>query len=189
MNEDKSNQNKKQDDRTGDEKPEKTAEEKLAECQKQAEEYLNGWKRERADFENYKKDEAKRLEEFAKFANESLVLELISLTDEADIALKLMPEDVKTNHPNWVKGIEEIRRKFDEFLKANGVLRIKTAGEKFNPSLHEAAETVPAEKEADRVVEEIRAGYTLHGKVIRPAKVKIGGEIKNKSEEQTTGGE
>jgi molecular chaperone GrpE len=155
-------------------------------CCKQAEEYLNGWKRERADFENYKKEEAKRLEEFAKFANEGLLLELIPLADEAEIALKLMPEDIKTNHPNWVKGVEEIRKKFNEFLEIKGVSRIKTVGEEFNPSMHEAVGTVPTDGKSGIIVEEIRAGYTLHGKVIRPARVKISEEIKRK--EQTADG-
>ena len=77
MDEEKNNQNKKQDNQAGDEKTEKTVEEKLAECQKQAEEYLNNWKRERADFINYKKDEAKRLEEFVKFGNEGLFWKLL----------------------------------------------------------------------------------------------------------------
>jgi molecular chaperone GrpE len=181
------NQNKKQDNQTGDEATKDTLEEELARCQKQAEEYLNGWKRERADFENYKKEEAKRLEEFAKFANKSLLLELISLADEAEIALRLMPEDVRTNHPNWVKGVEEIRKKFNEFLETKGVSRIKTVGEEFNPSLHEAVETVPADGKSGMVVEEVRAGYTLHGKVIRPARVKISEEIKRK--EQAADGE
>lgn len=173
----------------GDEKTQNNLTRESKICCKQAEEYLNGWKRERADFENYKKDETKRLEEFAKFANEGLILELISLADEADIALKLMPEDVKTNHPDWVKGVEEIRRKFNEFLEANGVSRIKTVGEEFNPSLHEAVETISTDGRSGMIVEEVKAGYTLHGKVIRPARVKISEEIKNKSEKQTTGAE
>jgi len=171
----------------GDEKTQNNLTRESKICCKQAEEYLNGWKRERANFENYKKEEAKRLEEFAKFANEGLLLELIPLADEAEIALKLMPEDIKTNHPNWVKGVEEIRKKFNEFLETNGVFRIKTVEEEFNPSLHEAVETVPTDGKSGIVVEEVRAGYTLHGKVIRPARVKISEEIKIK--EQTAGGE
>jgi len=186
------NQNKKQDKQTQttDEKAinsPNNVEDELTKCRREAEEYLNGWRRERASFENYKKEEAKRLEEFEKFANESLLLELIPLADEAEIALKLMPQDVKTNYPNWVKGVEEIRKKFNEFLEANGVFRIKTVGEEFNPSLHEAVETVPADGKSGIVVEEVRAGYTLHGKVIRPARVKISEEVKKK--EQTAGGE
>ena len=155
---------------------------------------MNGWKRAKADFLNYQKDETKRLEEFTKFANESLILELISLADEADIALKHMPKEIKENHYDWVSGAIEIRKKFDEFLEKNGISKIKTIGEIFNPALHEAVavssdlspevltkeeasreerEIIAVEKEADRVIEEVSAGYIMHGKVIRPARVKI----------------
>ncbi len=140
----------------------KTAEPgELEVCQKQAEEYLNNWKQERADFINYKKDEAKRLEEFVKFANEGLILEVIEILDDLEIALK---------HGNGdSNGLRQIMKKFTDWLKKYGVETIKVTGEKFNPLLHEAIET---EKEGDSI-EEIRAGYTMHGKVIRPARVKL----------------
>lgn len=143
---------------------EEKPEQKLEEYQKQAEEYLNNWKRERADFINYKKDEAKRLEEFAKFANEGLILEVIEILDDLEIALKHSSSDFN--------GLNQIMKKFGDWLKKYGVERIKVAGEKFNPELHEAVESSAKEGE----LEEIRAGYTMHGKVIRPARVKI---IKN----------
>ena len=130
-------------------------------CKKQAEEYLNNWKRERADFINYKKDEAKRLEEFFKFANEGLILEVIEVLDDLEIALK---------HGNGGSGgLRQIMKKFTDWLKKYGVEKIKVDGEKFNPLLHEAIET---EKEGDSI-EEVRPGYTMHGRVIRPARVKI----------------
>src|SRR3990167_9193126 len=53
-----------------------------------AEEYLNNWKRERADFLNYKKDEARRIEEFAKFANEAVILEVLEIVDDLEIAAR-----------------------------------------------------------------------------------------------------
>lgn len=184
MSEEKDNQNKKRDSgannedlpaRTG---AEKIIEEKLADCRKQAEEYLNGWKRTKADFLNYQKDEAKRLEEFAKFANEDLILQLIPLADEADIALAHIPKEVRENHPDWVSGAMEIRKKFNGFLEGNGISKIKTVGEVFSPSLHEAVETVESDRKPGEIMEEVRAGYTLYGKVIRPARVKISKEIK-----------
>src|SRR3989344_1614731 len=118
---------------------------------KQNEEYLNNWKRERADFINYKKDEAKRLEEFAKFANEDLVLETIEILDDLELAVKELKD----------MGLEQIIKKIDDLFKKYGVERIDVSG-KFNPGLHEAVET---EKEGTKMVE-VRAGYTMHGQVI-----------------------
>ena len=159
MSEKQDDQNKKQDSPAGDEKTEKTAEEKLAECQKQAEEYLNNWKRERADFINYKKDEAKRLEEAIKFGNEVLLLEIIEIADDLEAGAKHQPEN---------EGIARISKKLHDLMARYGIERIKVEDEKFNPAEHEAVEDGEGDK-----LEEVRAGYTLYGKVIRPARVKI----------------
>lgn len=122
------------------------------------EEYLNNWKRERADFINYKKDEARRLEEFVKYANEDLILEIIELIDDMELVAK---EVIGV-------GLEHVVKKFSELFKKYGVERISIDGQ-FDPALHEAVET---EKEGTKMVE-VRAGYTMHDKVIRPARVKI----------------
>ena len=150
------NNQTKNDDIQEEERPEQ----KLEECQKQAEEYLNNWKRERADFINYKKDEAKRLEEFVKFANEGIILEIIELIDDLEEAAKHDKDG----------GLKQVMAKFTDWLKKYGIERIKVEGEKFNPELHEAMES--SEPEGSKM-EEVRDGYTLYGKVIRPARVKI----------------
>ena len=123
-----------------------------------AEEYLNNWKRERADFLNYKKDEVKRLSEFAKFANEAVLSEVMELMDDLETASK----DIEN------PGLNQIVKKFEEFLKKHNIERIDTKGA-FDPLLHEAVST----EEGGDKIEEVRAGYTMHGKVIRPARVKI----------------
>ncbi|MEX1063839.1 MAG: nucleotide exchange factor GrpE [Candidatus Paceibacterota bacterium] len=154
-------------------KPQKQNKE-LEDCKKQTEEYLNGWKRAQADFINYKNSEGQRMEEFAKFANEGLMAGLIELADEADLAWQHMPEDVKKDNQDWVSGASEVRKKFYEFLEKQGLEKIKTVGEDFNPLMHESVGEVPAENtDSGKVVEEVRSGYTLHGKVVRPARVKI----------------
>ena len=139
-------------------KNEIVAEETPVETADKAEEYLNNWKRERADFINYKKDESRRMEEFARFANEDLVLEMMELVDDLEIVAKEVPG----------VGLEHVSKKFSELFKKYGVERINMEGQ-FNPALHEAVET---EKEGTKMVE-VRAGYTMHGKVIRPARVRI----------------
>lgn len=138
--------------------PRQGREETSVEVTDKTEEYLNNWKRERADFLNYKKDEARRVEEFVKFANEDLVLEMMELVDDLEIAAREVPG----------VGLEHVVKKFSELFKKYGVERISIDGQ-FNPALHEAVET---EKDGTKMVE-VRAGYMMRDKVIRPARVKL----------------
>src|SRR3989344_2640233 len=126
-----------------------------------AEEYLNNWKRERADFLNYKKDESRRMEEFVRYANEDLILELIDILDNMELGLKHEPTEL----------LKKLSKDFEELLKKYGVEKIKTEGESFDPVLHEAVES--SEVPEARLMEEVRPGYTMHGKVVRPARVKL----------------
>src|SRR3989344_880751 len=142
-----------------DEPQKQPIEETPVETTNKTEEYLNNWKRERAAFLNYKKEEARRIEEFVKFANEDLVLEMMELVDDLEIVAKEVPG----------VGLENIAKRFSELFKKHGVERIEVEGKKFDPELREAIET---EKEGEKL-KEVRAGYTMHGKVVRPARVKL----------------
>jgi molecular chaperone GrpE len=139
-----------------EEKPKEINNTELEECKIKCEDYLNNWKRERADFANYKKDEARRVEEFIKFANESLILEIIDSMDDLYVIAKN------------TDGIEQVIKNFEKILARYGVGKIKVEGE-FDPSLFEAVET----EEGGSNLREIRVGWTMYGKVIRPARVKI----------------
>lgn len=147
--------------------PLKELEEKLAKCEKEKEEYLNGWKRAKADYINYQKDEAKRAEEMIKFSAEILIKDLLSVLDSFDLAL------INNANEQFKKGIEIICSQFEKTLNKYGLEPIKTEGEKFNPGIHEAIEEIVSGKEPGTVAEELVKGWKLHGKVIRPAKVKI----------------
>lgn len=138
------------------------------ECKKQAEEYLNNWKRERADFINYKKDEGKRMEEFLKFSTEGIITELADVIDEIEVARKNLPDSRELKE--WTAGFDGSLEKLDKFMKKFGVEKIKVQGEKFDPLLHEAVEVQYKDGEN---MQEIRPGYTMHGKVIRSARVRI----------------
>ena len=141
-----------------EDKKEKDTGQQPEETKDRAQEYLDNWKRERANFLNYKKDEVKRLSEFAKFADEGVILEVVELVDDLETASKEIEDP----------GLNQIMKKFEEFLKKHNVERIDTGGE-FDPLLHEAVST---EDGGDKI-EEVRAGYMMHGKVVRPARVKI----------------
>lgn len=152
----------------------KTLEEQLAECKQKTEEYLIGWQRERADFTNYKKDEAKLREDTRFYIKSKIIYEFLTVLDNFDLALKHMPEDLKKN--NWIMGVSHIRQQLEMILKSEGAEEIKCIGEKFDPAIHEALEEIEAtseEEESGVILEELQKGYKLDGRVIRPAKVKI----------------
>ncbi len=143
--------------------------EKLAECEKKKEEFLAGWQRARADFLNYKKEEAKRLGSLAFFAQVEVILNILPILDNFEKAVQEKQKDSET-----IQGFLQIKKQIEQILKNFGVEEIKTIGEKFDPNFSEAKEEVDVkDKEQGIVIEEIQKGYTLQGKVIRPAKVKV----------------
>jgi len=145
---------------------------KLEECEKLKDEYLAGWQRERADFLNYKKEELERIGEILKYTNVGLILNILPILDNFEIAEKKIPEDLK-NDEN-VKGILQLKNQILDFLKNQGVEEIKSIGEKFDPNLQEVVEEVKIEgKESGIIIEEIQKGYKINGKVLRPARVRV----------------
>lgn len=142
---------------TTEEKNEKQETSELVECQQKAEEYLNGWKRAQADFVNYKKDEGRRIEEIVKFSNEGLIMSVIEVLDDLELATAEVKND----------GLNQVVKKFQNVLKKYDVERIGVGT--FDPVHHEAVST----EDGGSRLEEIRGGYTMHGKVIRPTRVKI----------------
>lgn len=132
------------------------------------EEYLNGWKRERADFLNYKKEEMERIGQLVKYANEEIILNLLPVLDNICLAESHIKDE----------GIAQIKKQFLDMLKKEGVEPIEVLGKAFDPNTMEAVgEAASAESfgesKGETVFEEVQRGYTMHGKLIRPAKVKI----------------
>ncbi len=155
---------------------------KLEECQKLKDDYLASWQRERADFLNYKKDEIKRIEGFFKYAGQELILKILPILDNFDVAEKKLPEELKNNEN--VKGILQIKKQVLDFLKNLGIEPIDCLGKKFDTNFMEAVEEVEVkpphqiwcggkDKESGMVIEEIQKGYKIQGKVLRPARVKV----------------
>ncbi|MDP3015254.1 MAG: nucleotide exchange factor GrpE [bacterium] len=140
-------------------------------CQKERDEYLDGWKRAKADLLNYKKDEAKRFEMMIKFANESLVKELINVLDSFDLALISLGND---GDRKIQKGLYLIRHQLEDALKQQGLERvIVSVGQPFDPALQEAIASVESDKPSGIIIEEVERGYLLNGKLVRPARVKV----------------
>jgi len=136
---------------------------KIEELEKKCEEYLNGWKRERADFLNYKKEEMERINSIIKFANEEMILKFLPVLDNFYLAEAHLPDG-----DDFKNGFIQIKKQFEDFLAKEGIEPIEVLGKKFDPHLMEAIDG-----DGETVSEEVQRGYTLHGKLIRPAKVKL----------------
>lgn len=144
------------------------------EYKKQAEEYLAGWQRAKADFINFKKQNEKEKEEWVKFSNLNLILQLLPILDNLQSANNQQPEINDEQIKKWTQGIEHIQRQFENILKDLGLERIKTIGENFNPEIHESVGSEETQKTESQIIKkEMRAGYQMYGKIIRVAKVII----------------
>lgn len=152
--------------------------EKKETCAK-CEEYMAGWKRALADYQNLQKDTAKQFDELRKYANEDMIMQLLPLADYFNHAFDQIPAAEK-NSP-WLEGIKHIQTYFYKILQDNGVAEMKSLGEKFDPQLHEVVAEEESSEEEGKIIKVTQAGFTLQGKVIKPAKViiaKKGGEEK-----------
>ncbi len=127
---------------------------------KQAEEYLNGWKRAKADYLNLKKNMEEQGREIKEWMSKMFLLPLLEIVDNFDRAGVLDA------------GVENIKKQLEDFLKANGVEAMKVIGEKFDPLKHEAIESIEG-SESGVVAEETQKGYLIGGEALRPAKVKV----------------
>lgn len=146
-------------------------------CQKKSDEYLNGWKRAKADYINLKRDGEKEKEKFAKFASAALIIQLLPIVNNFKRGFEHLAEIEDEKSKNCFEGFRHIYNQILELLKKLGIEEIKTVGEKFNPEIHEAVkeEATETKKETSEqiIIKEVSAGYTMHGRVIMPAKVVI----------------
>lgn len=124
-----------------------------------------------ANFENYRKQTEKRIEDIKQFASKDVLMQLLPILDNFKLALETIEKS--SQHSEMLKGIELIYAQFDELLANNDVKIIPSENQKFDPYLHEALMKVPSDKKEGMIIEEFQRGYTLNGKVIRHARVKI----------------
>lgn len=161
------------DDKKGNVEDIKKLKDELELAKKKIDDYLNGWKRAKADYINFKRETEKREIEMIKFANAAMILEILPIYNNFKLAWRHIPEEHRKND-EWLKGIEQIKNQFATFLKNLGIEEIKTVGERFNPEFHHAVSKEKAEgRESGTILEEVGAGYKMHDKVIEPAKVKV----------------
>ena len=136
--------------------------------------------REKAELENFKKRLTKEKDDFVQFANERLLQELIQIEDNLERALEVPNATLES----LKEGVEMIQKQFSTFLKNQKVEPIEAIGKAFDPTLHEVLNQQESEEhEENTVIEEYSKGYTLNGRILRPAKVVISKKPAEKKED------
>lgn len=145
----------------------------LAAARGQAEEYLAGLQRERAEFQNFRRRTAEERERDLGLAGEDLIRKVLALADDFDRAIESRPEGLAGD--GWADGVVAIDRKLRQLLESEGVSAIDASrGRPFDPREHEAIANVSgAGLPEGAIVEEVRRGYRLRDRVIRPALVAV----------------
>src|SRR3990170_2664176 len=139
----------------------------------QADEYLNALQRERAEFLNFKRRTAEERQRDLGLAAEDLIRKVLALADDFDRAIEARPESVAADP--WFEGVSAIDRKLRQLLESEGVSAIGAEpGTRFDPRDHEAIANVPGTGRPEgEIVEQIRRGYRLRDRVLRPALVAV----------------
>jgi molecular chaperone GrpE len=147
--------------------------EELKDAQARAEEYLAGLQRERAEFANYRRRTSEEREAMLGLAGEDLIRKVLTLADDFDRAIEARPESVAADA--WFEGIVAIDRKLRALLESEGVSPVDASpGTPFDPREHEAIANVPGTSRAEgEIVDEIRRGYRLRDRIVRPALVAV----------------
>ena len=147
------------------------AEEKLKSAQSALEELKDRHLRKLAEFEYMRKRAEREKSEYFRSALGDFLLDLFPISDSFERAVAhASPQELQTD---FGQGVALIRRQFDELWKKHGVVEVDTSG-LFDPNVHEAVATEPAAGvPKDTILEVLRTGYLLNGKLLRPALVKV----------------
>jgi molecular chaperone GrpE len=149
--------------------------EELETCRKEKQEYLDGWQRSKADFINARKRDEEDKKNILKYAEANIISEIIPTLDAFDMAMANKDVWEKADK-NWRTGIEYIYSQLKGVLESKGLKKIDPKGENFDPNLHHSVELVKTDdkQEDGKIVEVVSSGYSLNGKIIREAQVKVG---------------
>lgn len=141
----------------------------LLKKQEELDELTDRYKRVMAEFENYKKRSQKEREMLYNMVLSDIVGGILPVVDNLENATKAETQDI-----NYKQGVEMVLKQFKEVLSLKGVEEIKTVGETFDPSLHEAVSSVQDDtKKSQEIVQEYRKGYKIGSKVIRHSMVVV----------------
>lgn len=146
--------------------------EKLKEAENAKQEYLTGWQKTKAEYINTRKRDEEASRALSKFAEAGLIEELLPVLDSFDLALA-HAKKAGTQPP---EGVTNIYNQMLSVFTAHGLKQVNPIGEEFDPTMHEAIGMIDTDKpEEDNIVLDVlQKGYTLHDKVLRTARVRVG---------------
>ena len=146
--------------------------EQMEEALREKEQFRTMAQRAQADLVNYKRRAAEEQGELRRNANSQLIQKVLSVVDDLERAIALIPEDAVAS--GWLEGLQLVRRNLDNVLATEGVTKIDAEGKPFEPWEHEAVSyEETADGEEGMVVRVIRDGYKLHDRVLRAAQVAV----------------
>jgi molecular chaperone GrpE len=144
----------------------------LEEAQKQISDLRDRWQRSAADLANLRRHTEQQRGEMEQFASMLLVMDLLPVLDNFERAIATIPGNLALL--TWIQGVLLIERHLRAILESRGVAEIDADGKAFDPHRHEAiSERETADVPAGQVVAVLQKGYTMHGRVIRPALVEV----------------
>ena len=144
----------------------------LEAAEQRAEEAESGWQRARADYQNLKRRTEEQRAESAGIAGDRLLIRVLDLADDFDLAVEHVPEDAAGSP--WVEGITAIDRKLRVLLEAEGIEAMAGEGEPFDPQTQQAISYEDTEDVPDgTVIKILQRGFTIRGRVLRPALVAV----------------
>lgn len=157
-----------------DDKSQKAAENTEEKLQAELKESRDKYLRLFAEFDNFKKREAKEKREWIKTAGQDIVRDLLPVLDDIARASKTLDSD--NNFENFTEGAKLIFDKFQKSLQQKGLKAIESKGKEFNTEYHEAIAEIPAPSSdmKGKIIDEVECGYTLNDVIIRYAKVVVG---------------
>jgi molecular chaperone GrpE len=145
--------------------------EQVADLQRERDDYHDRWLRKTAEFDNFRKRIERERREQTDQALQNLLLELLLVVDDFERALNVEPG---VGEASYRKGVELIYAKLQDVLRKQGVRPIEAVGADFDPNVHQAVDqqVSPAHRDGE-VLEELRRGYMIGDRLLRPAMVKV----------------
>lgn len=149
--------------------------ERLKKALAEKQEYLDRWQRAQADFMNARKRDEEAKKEFAKFATENVVADIIPVLDSFEMAMANKESWEKVDK-NWRVGVEYIHSQLRGALERHGLAEINPVGQPFDPARDEAVSYEPTDdpKKDHVILEVVQKGYGLAGRIVKAPKVKVG---------------
>ncbi len=164
--------------------PMKELEEKVKETEEAAKQSYDRYLRVSAEFENYRKRSAREMDDFRKFANQSLVKELLPIVDNLELAIKSARKNKKVDH-SLLDGVDLTLKEILKIFEKYNVIPIKALGKTFDPRYHEAVMREETDKHPENAItNEMQKGYLIHDRLLRPSMVVVAAPKKSDDDKE-----